>query len=130
MCIRDRTYIARVDGNVEGDSGHINLPLRCDWPNRPKQMVCFDHGKSAQTDWNIMERETGVTRLALFPKTGRSHQLRVHCLAMGHPILGDTFYAHEKAMRAAERLQLHATRLRLRHPEGGDWLDLNVPCPF
>ncbi|NNE58669.1 MAG: RluA family pseudouridine synthase [Hellea sp.] len=126
----EKRYIARVWGQVDGASGHVNLPLRCDWPNRPRQMVCFEHGKSAQTDWELMERNDQSSRLALYPKTGRSHQLRVHCQAMGHPILGDSFYASGKALEAAKRLQLHAEQLKFRHPVGGAWMSLTAPCPF
>ena len=125
-----KTYIARVWGNIDGDSGHINLPLICDWPNRPKQIVCFENGKPSQTDWEVLEREDTATRLTLYPKTGRSHQLRVHCLALGHPILGDNFYAHDEALAAAPRLQLHAQSLKFRHPSGGAWTEINSTCPF
>ena len=129
----EKSYIARVWGHVGGASGHINLPMITDWPNRPRQMICFDRGRSAQTDWEVVEREskkTPVTRLLLYPKTGRSHQLRVHCLAMGHPILGDSFYAPDDAYFAADRLQLHAHELKFRHPSGGAWMTFLSPCPF
>lgn len=125
-----KTYTATVWGQVIGNSGHINLPLICDWPNRPRQMVCFERGKQAQTDWEVESRETASTRLKLFPKTGRSHQLRVHCQALGHPILGDRFYAPDKALEAAPRLQLHALSISFRHPQGGRSMNLGVPCPF
>lgn len=125
-----KTYIARVWGQVMGETGHINLPLICDWPNRPRQMVCFENGKPSQTDWRVVDRNSDATRLKLFPRTGRSHQLRVHCLAIGHPILGDSFYAHDEALGAAPRLQLHAESLKIRHPDGGDWLEVKSPCPF
>ncbi len=125
-----KTYTARVWGQMTGASGAVNLPLRCDWPNRPKQMVCFEHGKVANTDWEVLKRENHATRIALYPKTGRSHQLRVHCKAIGHPILGDRFYAHENALEAAPRLQLHAQSLEFRHPSGGEWIKITAPCPF
>jgi len=125
-----KTYIARVEGEVQGGSGHINLPLICDWPNRPRQMVCFENGKSAQTDWQVIGREASSTRLSLHPVTGRSHQLRVHCQAIGHGILGDNFYASEQGLNAADRLQLHAAALKLRHPSGGEWLEVQSPVPF
>lgn len=125
-----KVYQARVSGVVQGDSGHINLPLICDWPNRPKQMVCFNNGKSSQTDWMVLDREGYTTRLHLFPKTGRSHQLRVHCLAIGHPILGDSFYGCYDSQTAAQRLQLHSETISLRHPSGGAWLEFSAPCPF
>lgn len=126
----EKTYIARVAGRVQGESGHVNLPLITDWPNRPMQCVNFERGKSAQTDWTVIDRENDATRIALFPKTGRSHQLRVHMLAMGHPILGDRLYADDKAFDAANRLQLHAEKLKLRHPVGGEWMTFTAPCKF
>lgn len=126
----EKSYIARVAGQVMGDSGHINLPLLTDWPNRPRQKVDFENGKSAQTDWEVLEVEEKATRLALYPKTGRSHQLRVHMLAAGHVILGDRLYADDEAFNAAPRLQLHAEKLRLRKPSGGDWITFEASCPF
>lgn len=125
-----KDYTARVAGMVRGESGHINLPLICDWPNRPRQMVSFEQGKSAQTDWVVTAREDDATRLSLHPITGRSHQLRVHMLAMGHAILGDRIYADEDAFARAPRLQLHASHLRLRKPTGGAWIDIEADCPF
>ena len=125
-----KTYIARVWGVVEKDKGEINLPLITDWPNRPKQMVCHERGKASLTQWTVLDREDMTTRLALYPKTGRSHQLRVHMLALGHPILGDRLYAEEEAFIAAPRLQLHAHKLKLRKPMGGDWVEFESPCPF
>ena len=125
-----KSYLARVWGKLKGNSGHINLPLICDWPNRPKQMVCFERGKSAITNWVLESVQGSVSRLQLHPKTGRSHQLRVHCLAIGHPILGDNFYAHNDAFEAADRLQLHAHSISFRHPDGGSFMTLEVPCPF
>lgn len=125
-----KTYIARVWGHVAADSGRIDLPLICDWPNRPLQMVCHDRGKPSVTDWRVLAREPGATRVELTPLTGRSHQLRVHLLALGHPILGDSFYAHREALAAAPRLQLHAARLAFRHPEGGAHVAFEAPVPF
>lgn len=114
-----KTYIARVHGLVSEDSGHIDLPLICDWPNRPLQKVCYEHGKPAQTDWEVMARceDTNSTLVKLMPLTGRSHQLRVHMREIGHPIQGDEFYAQGAAFDAAPRLMLHALELYLRHPE-------------
>ncbi len=123
-----KTYVARVAGQVAERSGTVNLPLIVDWPNRPRQMVCHDTGKEAITDWTVMRRSDTETRLRLTPRTGRSHQLRVHCLAMGHPILGDPFYSEDHA--SYPRLMLHAERLRVRHPDGGASLNFRVPVPF
>ncbi|WP_371397822.1 pseudouridine synthase [Fretibacter rubidus] len=126
----EKAYVARVAGHMRGHSGHVNLPLICDWPNRPRQMVSFEHGKSAQTDWNVIAREDDTTRVLLHPKTGRSHQLRVHMYALGHPILGDRIYADDESFARATRLQLHAQDLRLRKPTGGDWINIHAKCPF
>lgn len=126
----EKTYIARVWGHIPADEGKVDLPLITDWPNRPKQMVCHERGKPSLTDWKVLEREETATRIELYPKTGRSHQLRVHMLAIGHPILGDRLYADNEAFHAAPRLQLHAHRLKLRKPTGGDWIDFESPCPF
>jgi tRNA pseudouridine32 synthase/23S rRNA pseudouridine746 synthase len=125
-----KTYVARVWGDVTGEAGRIDLPLICDWPNRPKQMVCHERGKPSVTEWRVLQREGGATRLELTPLTGRSHQLRVHLLALGHPILGDVFYAGGEALAAAERLQLHASVLGFRHPDGGEHVAFHSPVPF
>lgn len=125
-----KSYLARVAGQVAGESGRINLPLIADWPNRPRQMVSWEHGKPSVTDWEVLTREDKATRLALHPITGRSHQLRVHCWAMGHPILGDRIYAMDDVFEAAPRLQLHAWRLGLRHPADGTPVQFEAACPF
>jgi tRNA pseudouridine32 synthase/23S rRNA pseudouridine746 synthase len=125
-----KSYIARVSGKVDGESGRINLPLIADWPNRPRQMVSWEHGKPSVTDWEVLGREANETRLALHPVTGRSHQLRVHCWAMGHPILGDRIYAMDDVFEAASGLQLHALKLGLRHPKDGTPISFESPCPF
>lgn len=125
-----KSYIARVWGRVSEDKGHIDLPIACDWPNRPKQMIDHERGRPAQTDWEVIQREAGATRLRLHPTTGRSHQLRVHMLSLGHPILGDNFYAHADAYAAAERLQLHAETLSFRHPGSTQQCVFTDPCPF
>ncbi|MFV0244368.1 MAG: pseudouridine synthase [Qingshengfaniella sp.] len=124
-----KTYVARVWGVVEGKSGRVDLPLIVDWPNRPLQMVDFDKGKPAVTEWRVQRVEGHTTRMRLMPQTGRSHQLRVHMREIGHPILGDPFYATGPA-RDFPRLMLHAERLRLRHPDGGQGVNLHAPCPF
>ncbi len=124
-----KTYVARVAGRLEPKTGTVDLPLTVDWPNRPRQMVCHDTGKPAQTDWRVLRYGTDESRVRLMPKTGRSHQLRVHMLALGHPILGDPLYA-EGAARSAPRLMLHAESLRFRHPDGGAGVTFKAPCPF
>lgn len=123
-----KTYVARVAGEVAETSGQVDLPLIVDWPNRPLQMVCFETGKPAVTDWAVAKRGDGETRLRLTPQTGRTHQLRVHCQAMGHPILGDPFYSDDADQWP--RMMLHAERLRMRHPDGGAALNLRAKPPF
>lgn len=125
-----KSYEALVWGRVDDDAGVLDLPLRCDWPNRPIQMVCHEKGRPARTAWRVLSRELDRSRLRLEPETGRSHQLRVHMLALGHVILGDRFYAGGPALAAMPRLALHASGLTLRHPDNGDWLQLQSPVPF
>ena len=124
-----KTYIARVFGRVGEKTGTVDLPLIVDWPNRPLQHVDFENGKQAVTDWRVLKYEENATRMRLFPQTGRSHQLRLHMREIGHPILGDPFYATGEA-REAKRLMLHAESLRLRHPDGGKGLTFKAKCPF
>jgi len=126
----EKIYIACVYGHMEEETGEIDLPLITDWPNRPKQKVCYDNGKSSQTHWNVLETKDKYSRIALHPKTGRSHQLRVHMLEIGHPILGDRLYAHDEAFALSSRLLLHAHKLKLRKPTGGDWVEFESKCPF
>lgn len=111
-----KRYIARVYGKLSEQTGSVDLPLICDWPNRPKQMVDFERGKPSLTHFEVLEFEENATRLALTPITGRSHQLRVHMLSLGHVILGDRLYAHPEALAMAKRLQLHAEYLSFVHP--------------
>ncbi len=125
-----KSYIARVWGQLAKDSGTIDLPLICDWPNRPRQMVDHQNGKPSQTCWQVLSHNKNSTRVELTPLTGRSHQLRVHMLSLGHPILGDNIYADEEALAAADRLQLHAQNLTLFHPADGRTCEFHSDCPF
>lgn len=125
-----KTYQAIVFGKVQQDYGEINLPLICDWPNRPKQMVDHQQGKKALTHWQVLERNADTTRVELKPVTGRSHQLRVHMLSISHPIVGDTLYAHEQALKMADRLNLHATFLGFCHPVTEQTLSFESTVPF
>lgn len=128
-----KIYLARVWGRVEGREGTVNLPIIVDWPNRPLQKIDFENGREAITDWRVVRHETDdlgeTTRMRLMPKTGRSHQLRIHMRELGHPILGDSLYASGPA-REAQRLMLHAESLRFRHPDGGKNLSFSANCPF
>lgn len=125
-----KRYVARVAGRLQPGTGTVDLPLIVDWPNRPKQHVDHANGKPAVTDWRVVRASDDETRVRLTPRTGRSHQLRVHMQALGHPILGDPFYAEGEARDAHPRLMLHAESLRLRHPDGGAWVEFSSKAPF
>lgn len=122
-------YVARVAGAVTGDAGSVDLPLAVDWPNRPRQRVDHRTGRPALTDWQVTARAPGETRLRLVPRTGRTHQLRVHMAALGHPILGDALYARDVAADHP-RLMLHAETLGFRHPATGEAVTFIATCPF
>lgn len=134
-----KRYVALVAGvplpPVSADGwGHIRLPLIVDWPRRPRSTVCFRHGKASHTCWRVLAQErlgrVLATRLLLAPLTGRSHQLRVHLAALGHPIVGDPLYAEGLLRTASARLLLHACELDLPHPCRGGRLQLQRPAPF
>ncbi len=125
-----KVYYARVWGQVESEQGELDFPLVCDWPNRPRQKVCYQDGKPAKTFYQVVKREAQTTIVRLLPVTGRSHQLRVHMQALGHPIVGDEFYASEQAFAFSDRLELHAAELSFYHPRS-HWLrSLFVACDF
>ncbi len=125
----DKTYQALVWGQPD-DEGLVDLPLIVDWPNRPLQMVDHARGKPSQTNWKVIFRGSDFARVQLMPITGRSHQLRVHMLALGHVILGDRFYAKGAALAARDRLCLHAETLELHHPSDGRRVAFQSECPF
>lgn len=126
----EKAYVAVVTGKLTEDAGEINLPLITDWPNRPKQMVDHAIGKPSLTRYRVLSRGEGTTRVALEPVTGRSHQLRVHMLALGHPIVGDALYAPPEIVAQSPRLLLHAERLEVPHPVSGDRMAFVSPAPF
>jgi len=132
--LTQKSYIARVYGKLKEEDGSIDLPLICDWPNRPKQKVDHEHGKKALTHYRVISNDERngeqTTLIELTPVTGRSHQLRVHMLALGHPILGDRLYAHDKALTISPRLQLHAQMLNITHPVSGKNIGFTAQCPF
>ncbi|GHD07540.1 RNA pseudouridine synthase [Halioglobus japonicus] len=119
----EKSYISVVHGIVENDEGEVELPIRCDWERRPLQMIDHERGKHALTRYRVLERQGDRTRMLLMPVTGRSHQLRIHMRELGHPILGCDMYAHEEALKMADRLLLHATTLGFEHPATGEWLE-------
>ncbi|MGH1352901.1 MAG: pseudouridine synthase [Methyloligellaceae bacterium] len=127
-----KLYIAEIFGFPEKNKGTVDLPLICDWPNRPKQMVDHERGKKAVTDWEVLDRNKNknCTRVKLMPITGRSHQLRLHMVTLGHPVLGDNIYAHDEAFMASPRLMLHAQYLAIRHPVSNKKLEFESLAPF
>jgi tRNA pseudouridine32 synthase/23S rRNA pseudouridine746 synthase len=125
-----KLYEARVFGNIKENDGSINLPLMVDWPNRPLQKVDIKEGKAALTHWRIIKKETNVTRVELIPETGRTHQLRVHMMSLGHTILGDRFYGNAKEIRLSDKLQLHSKKLIINHPKSGKPKTFISEVPF
>jgi tRNA pseudouridine32 synthase/23S rRNA pseudouridine746 synthase len=127
-----KRYEALVAGTVgdPGSEGVIDLPLAADWPNRPLQKVDAVHGRPSTTRWQVLATDGDASRLALEPVTGRTHQLRVHLQAIGHPILGDPLYAPPEWQRRAPRLLLHASALQLAHPATGEPLSFASGVPF
>ena len=125
-----KRYIAIVDGLMSEKEGEINVPLMKDWPNRPKQKIDYEQGKSAQTHYKILSHTHDETRVELIPITGRTHQLRVHMLSLGHPILGDSLYGTEQCMKKSPRMLLHALELGFHHPTTGEWHVYQYPAEF
>jgi tRNA pseudouridine32 synthase/23S rRNA pseudouridine746 synthase len=130
----DKCYEAVVIGTlpINPDWQEIDLPLLVDWPNRPKRTVNFEAGQRALTRWRCVSADTqrNCSRVELEPVTGRTHQLRVHMQALGHPMLGDTLYATPEALAMSDRLQLHARNLSIPHPGNGVVLEFRAPVPF
>lgn len=127
-----KRYVAVVAGLVEDDEGEVKLPLICDWPNRPLQKVCFEHGKQAHTRFTVLERDelNNATRVWLEPVSGRTHQLRVHMLSLGHPMLGDQLYSPPEIQAQAPRLLLHAQHIQLIHPINRTAIEVECKAEF
>jgi tRNA pseudouridine32 synthase/23S rRNA pseudouridine746 synthase len=128
----DKRYIAVVQGRFTEAQGSIDLPLIADWPNRPRQKIDAQTGKPSLTHYRVMSADDAAdtTRLELEPFTGRAHQLRVHLLAIGHPILGDALYAPPAVLERADRLLLHATSIGFAHPMTGEPMRFESTAPF
>lgn len=128
----NKRYEAIVSGLMAQDAGSIDFPLIADWPNRPRQKIDFDTGKASLTHFRVIERHgpENWSRVDLEPYTGRSHQLRLHLMALGHPILGDPLYADPQTLARAPRMLLHARHLDLDHPLTGQRLVFESPVPF
>lgn len=128
-----KSYLALVYGTMfsVGAKGLIDLPLICDWENRPRQKICFENGKKSQTKFKVLEIYKNNTSLVkLEPITGRSHQLRLHCNALGFPIVGDKFYAPKFVYNLKDRLCLHSQKLKIIHPKTKEALSFNAPIKF
>ncbi|WP_221798571.1 RluA family pseudouridine synthase [Oceanobacter mangrovi] len=129
-----KVYEARVSGIVKGNQGTVNMPIIVDWPNRPLQKIAHVDGRYALTRWKKLAIETtedGVfTRVELYPKTGRSHQLRLHMQQIGHPIVGDPFYSKDYSEERTPIMHLHARELSFDHPRTGERMDIVCPAPF
>ncbi|HAS8135480.1 TPA: RNA pseudouridine synthase [Vibrio vulnificus] len=123
-----KRYVAMLEGEVSQSQGEITLPMRGDPDDRPRQLVCFEHGKPAHTDWQLIEIRDGRSKLYLYPRTGRTHQLRVHCahhLGLNMPMVGDGLYGEK-----ANRLHLHAESLELDHPYSKERMHFQVDAEF
>jgi tRNA pseudouridine32 synthase/23S rRNA pseudouridine746 synthase len=125
-----KRYVAVVFGSPPTDAGIIDLPMRKDFDNPPRHMIDLEQGRAARTEWRAIERLADRTRLEVLPKTGRSHQIRLHLLSIGHPILGDNLYAPPEALAMSDRLLLHSEELSLAHPSNGREITWRSPCPF
>ncbi len=128
----DKRYVAMVDGQLDESAGEINLPLLVDWPNRPRHIVDYVAGKPSLTRYRVLSHNADkhYSRVELTPETGRTHQLRVHMQALGHPILGDSLYADAKAFEKADRLLLHAEYLAFPHPKTAQPLSFTCTADF
>lgn len=125
-----KEYIAIGAGKATSASGEVQIPLIVDWPNRPRQKVDYEQGKFAHTLYKVIEEQNNQVRMKLTPITGRSHQLRMHMLCLGLPIIGDRLYAPELIAKASERMLLHAYKLALKHPTTGEKVVFTAPCDF
>ncbi|CAM9311386.1 unnamed protein product [Ectocarpus fasciculatus] len=125
-----KRYVAMVHGVLSADEGEVDLPLCRNRGCPPLHMVNFEHGKPSLTKWRVLDRAADRTRVELIPVSGRSHQLRLHMNAIGHPILGDHFYGTKDSLALADRCLLHAHTLCLRHPKTGERTMFTAPCEF
>jgi len=128
----EKHYVAVVEGRLAQDSGQVDLPLIVDWPNRPLHKVDFETGKPSLTLYRVLSYDAAghCTRIELTPQTGRTHQLRVHMQALGHPILGDSLYADPATKAKSDRLLLHAEYLSFPHPASGEHVAFTCAASF
>jgi len=127
-----KRYQAVVWGKLKATYGTVELPIKADWINRPKQQIAISDGKHALTHYRVLDfdEDKNQTRVELNPITGRSHQLRIHCRELGHPVIGCDMYAHSEALAASKRLLLHASDISFRHPQSGEIISVHSPTPF
>ncbi|MFC3193085.1 pseudouridine synthase [Marinicella sediminis] len=125
-----KRYRARVFGRLPAPQGTVEAPLICDWPNRPRQMVDLKVGKPAVTHWQVLQEDAETSWVSLQPVTGRSHQLRVHMLHLGHPILGDSLYASGAALDMSDRLALQSEYLSFKAPGNEEPLSFQLDAEF
>lgn len=127
-----KRYVSMLSGHLENDQGCIDVPLAKDPPNFPLQKLCYEEGKQATSQYEVVERLPNPlrSRVVFTPLTGRTHQLRLHSLAIGHPILGCDLYGTKATQAMAKRLLLHASQLEFDHPISGERIMGQCPCPF
>ncbi len=126
-----KRYFAEIWGKPSCERGTIDLPITKDKENPPRQKICLINGRTALTEWKLIESRCNSTSIVeLKPHTGRSHQLRLHMATIGHPIIGDSLYAHKKAYQKSNRLNLHSYELKVYHPKTRALSSYRCPCPF
>jgi len=125
----NKLYIAEVRGVLSEQQGVIEVPMRGDPDDRPRQIVDHEQGKPAMTEWQLLSVKEDRARLLLKPITGRTHQLRIHCASIGHIIIGDTLYGDD-IEKQEQRMLLHAETISLFHPATGEPVSLTAPCDF
>ena len=127
-----KTYTAMLHGHLSEDEGCIDIPIAKDKENFPLQKICYETGKEAVSNYQVIERlqKSFATRVTFKPVSGRTHQLRIHSQAIGHPILGCALYDTDEAFFMAKRLMLHATDIEFEHPVTGERIKGLSPCPF
>lgn len=125
----NKQYVAEVRGIVVEQKGISNVPMRGDPDDRPRQIVDYQQGKAASTEWSVISHGDDRTRLLLKPITGRTHQLRIHCIELGHIIVGDSLYGDDLE-KQEKRMLLHAESIRFFHPATGAAMTLNAACEF
>ncbi len=125
----DKQYVAEVRGVMAEQQGIIDVPMRGDPDDRPRQIIDYQQGKAATTEWQLISSENERSRLLLKPITGRTHQLRIHCIAIGHIIIGDTLYGDDRE-KQQQRMLLHAETISFFHPATGAPISLTAPCDF